>query len=97
MYHFFLCFATIRYIAIYFFADSELVAPDADPSMYSELWSLVSLYTESAQDVIEQSDSLSLGQHKLLTQGYAGIMKICKEHHLRGLLNFAQTVLTKYR
>ena len=76
---------------------SELMQPDSEPSLYSELWTLIDLYMEGAQDVIELSENLSLSQHKLLPAGFADLLKICKEHHLRGLLNFAQTVLTKYR
>ena len=81
----------------FFFLHSKLSDPQLEPSRYGEFWPLVELYTDSAQEVIENSSSLDLHQSLLIGQGYQQVLAVCRENDLRFLLQFALALLTKLR
>ncbi|XP_040839735.1 protein MMS22-like [Ochotona curzoniae] len=78
-------------------AKEFLVSQKDEMAQRHTLWTLLSIYMDGIQEVFETSYSLCASHEKLLNDGFSMLLRACREHELRAVLNFLQAVLARIR
>lgn len=78
-------------------AKEFLVSQKDEMAQRHTLWTLLSIYMDGIQEVFETSYSLCPSHEKLLNDGFSMLLRACREHELRAVLNFLQAVLARIR
>lgn len=78
-------------------AKEFLVSKNDEMGQRQTLWTLLSIYMDSVQEVFETSHCLHPSHEKLLNDGFSMLLRACQETELRTVLNFLQAVLARIR
>ncbi|KAB0355789.1 hypothetical protein FD755_021730 [Muntiacus reevesi] len=78
-------------------AKEFLVSKNDEMGQRQTLWTLLSIYMDSVQEVFETSHCLHPSHEKLLNDGFSMLLRACQESELRTVLNFLQAVLARIR
>ncbi|XP_015985671.2 protein MMS22-like isoform X2 [Rousettus aegyptiacus] len=78
-------------------AKEFLVSKNDGMGQRQTLWTLISIYIDSVQEVFETSHCLHSSHEKLLNDGFSMLLRACQESELRTVLNFLQAVLARIR
>ncbi|XP_071955737.1 protein MMS22-like isoform X2 [Antedon mediterranea] len=72
----------------------ELSQTDMDIGERHQIWTLITLYTDSTQDVFDNSsDNLSLSEEKLIGSGFKHLLPACNESEIRVMLQFTLNLM----
>ncbi|XP_071800520.1 protein MMS22-like [Asterias amurensis] len=75
----------------------EMSNKSLDSGRKSQLWGLILSYIESAQEVFDASNKLSLSEEKLIGCGLRSLLDASSDHEMRTLLTFIQTIMARHR
>ncbi|XP_008005719.3 protein MMS22-like [Chlorocebus sabaeus] len=78
-------------------AKEFLVSKNEEMIQRQTLWTLLSIYIDSVQEVFETSYCLYPSHEKLLNDGFSMLLRACRESELRTVLSFLQAVLARIR